>query len=170
MAHPSTLPKAARLATRSPQQLQQRDRAMRDAIRELRPVLPRRAPFAWLFQNAARGETSTGWHMLCTMLEVAIDRGIPVERVLAVPRALEAYVRQLDAERQRQAIAPSLHVLVRSHAEIDAEGDVARVHALDEESPSSLARLQRACVDEIEHLKRITQAVSAKLFHSRQSA
>lgn len=104
------LPTRPRLASRSPAEVAARDRLVRDALLDMRPLLKRREPGRYLWDDVASKDTRTCWATICTMLEIAADRGVPLDRLLSVSRAFDTYARSLHASRTEAHIRRSLGV------------------------------------------------------------
>lgn len=145
------------------------DREMRDAVRRMRPVLPRRTPGRWVFDNVLGGDRLTCWAQLREMIDMAADRGKPLDDVLAIARVFEAYSRARHDEHQRAQIRRSLEVRLVDVAETDAAEDVARAKLqLTPHCPEALHRFVDAGMKQLATLKDVVQHAQSKLFHHTQ--
>lgn len=155
------------LPARSPREVAARDRIMREAFLEMRPKLKRDTPGAYLFEGV-QGQTARGWVQACTMMELAADHGVPLDRLLAFARAIEGYAYKLDADRRHAAFQRTLGMKLVEEAELDAAADVAQAHLLHQESPSTLRAFLDTGRRHMAHMAELMRDASVRLFHTQQ--
>jgi len=128
---------------------------LRDAFLAARPLLKRGAP---------------RWLQICAALETAATAGVPLDRLLQFPGALEAYARQLVAERSSADFPRPMSVLLCEEARLDAGADIAQADALRSENPATLHAVIQTTQPLIEHLREIVRRARQSLFTAHRIA
>lgn len=149
------------LALAPRQQQDREDRYFIDAFAELaRGLCPRPQP-RHLFDDALSKGRSY-WRQLITAHVAVIDSGQDLTQALSFARALDGWVRMRVAKRDG-VVRASLPAAIRDMAWIDAAGDVARMHAAVDLSPTNKRQLLESIDREVAALKLLRAHVAHEL-------